>query len=73
MRPPDPRNFESDWDYYDALERYEKFLDSKATRDRTGGRCPRCWNGVLLERSLQDDIDGMFTCDSCYSRTRRYN
>lgn len=27
MRPPNPKNFDSDWDYYEACEAYQAYLD----------------------------------------------
>lgn len=27
MRPPNPNHYESDWDYYEAQEAYQAYLD----------------------------------------------
>lgn len=29
MRMPNPRNYDSDWDYYEACEAYQAYLDGK--------------------------------------------
>lgn len=40
--------------------------------DRTNTTCPLCDKGTLLERSLNDDWDGLLTCGGCHQRVDRY-
>lgn len=42
------------------------------TKDRTNTTCPLCNRGTLLERSLNDDWDGLLTCGECHQRVERY-